>query len=67
MLSKLERGHEKDLADARAFVEHGLIEPRQLFDFFEVIEPELYRYPAVDPTAFRQAVEELVRDRRLPP
>ncbi len=63
-LSKLERGHEKDLADARAFVERGLVEARRLLDFFAAIEPDLYRYPAVDPTAFRQAVEEFVRDRR---
>lgn len=60
VLSKLERGHAKDLDDARHFLERGLVEPSGLLEQFEAIEPELYRYPAVDPAAFRRGVEELV-------
>ncbi len=62
VLAKLERSHDKDLADARAFVARGLVEPRRLLELFEAIEPELYKYPAVDPAAFRQAVEEFLRE-----
>lgn len=64
VLSKLERGHEKDLADARELMARGLVEPRRLWKLFETIEPHLYKYPAVDPAAFRQVVEDFVRNRR---
>jgi hypothetical protein len=60
-LGKLERGHAKDLADVRAMRELGLIQPDRLLVFFAEIEPLLFRYPAVDPKAFRRAVEEFVR------
>jgi len=30
-------------------------------EYFGQIEPELYRYPAVDPTTFRRAVEAAFR------
>lgn len=36
----------------------GLIEPARLPGYFEQIVPELYRYPALDPSSFRRAVEE---------
>jgi len=57
VLAKLQRGHGRDLADARAFVEAGLVELVRLRELFEDIEPELYRYPALDPETFRRAVE----------
>lgn len=60
VLSKLQRGHQKDLADARAFVEQGLVEPDRLRELFEVIEADLYRYPAIDPGAFRRSVRSFV-------
>lgn len=60
VLAKLQRGHEKDLADARAFLEAGLVEPFRLRELFEAIEPELYRYPALDPETFRRAVEQFL-------
>lgn len=56
-LSKIERSHARDLADVRAMREHGLIEPARLMKLFEAIEPQLFRYPAVDPRSFRRAVE----------
>lgn len=58
VLSKLERSHTKDLEDARNMVEAGLVEPSRLLELFERIEPELYRFPAVDPPSFRRAVED---------
>ena len=59
-LSKLERGFELDLKDVNAMVESGLVEPSRLLELFEGIEPELYRFPAVDPSNLRKAVESLL-------
>lgn len=58
-LSKLERGFELDMKDVRAMVEAGLVEPERLLELFAAIEPELYRFPAVDPQSLRAAVESL--------
>lgn len=60
-MAKIERGHGKDLADARAMVDAGLVETDRLLVLFEEIEPDLYRYPAIDPGSFRRAVEQFVR------
>ena len=57
-LAKLERGHQLDLEDVRAFVELGLVEPNRALGYFAAIEPELFRFPAVDPRSFRRRVEE---------
>jgi hypothetical protein len=59
-LSKLERNHARDREDARAFVERGLVEPGRLLRLFEEIEAELYRFPAIDPPAFRARVRDFV-------
>jgi hypothetical protein len=58
-LSKIERGHARDLDDVRAMIERGLITASQVRDQFARIEPDLYRYPAVDPASFRNAVDAL--------
>jgi hypothetical protein len=60
-LAKLERGHRQDVADVREMVRRGLVAGPQLLTYFERIEPDLYRYPALDPPSFRRAVEEAVR------
>lgn len=59
-LSKIQRGHAQDLADVRQMLDRGLIDRQDLLRRFEQIEPNLYRFPAIDPTAFRKAVEEFV-------
>ena len=59
-LSKIERGHVQDLNDVRAMFDGEWIEPKKLFEFYERIEPELYRYPAIDPKSFRREVENAV-------
>lgn len=56
-LAKLERGHERDLEDVAAMERLGLVEPGRLLEFFAEIEPDLYRFPALDPARFRAAVE----------
>jgi hypothetical protein len=56
-LAKLERGHTQDLEDAHRMVADGLVRPEELRLQFERIEPNLYRYPAIDPATFCRAVE----------
>jgi hypothetical protein len=63
-LAKLERGHDRDLADVEAMISRELIDPLQLRAFLAEIEPELYRFPAIDPRAFRAAVEEATSEAR---
>jgi hypothetical protein len=55
-LSKIERGFEQDLADVRAMIDGGRVDPKLLRELYDAIEPELYRYPAIDPPAFRREV-----------
>lgn len=56
-LSKIERGFEQDLSDVRMMITSGLVEPARLRELYETIEPELYRYPAIEPPAFRRKVD----------
>lgn len=56
-LAKIERGHRKDLMDVRAMLDASLVVREKLEDMFSRIEPELFRYPAIDPASFRRAVE----------
>lgn len=58
-LSKVERGHRQDLEDVRSMLADGLVEKGRLLELFEQIEPHLYRYPSIDPSSFRRAVEEI--------
>lgn len=55
-LAKIERGHAQDTADVRNLLARGLVEGDKLLAYYERIEPQLYRYPAIDPAAFRRAV-----------
>jgi len=58
-LSKLERGFELDRKDVRGMVEAELVKPKRLVELLAAIEPELYRFPAVDPQSLKAAVETL--------
>lgn len=57
-LAKLERAHAQDIADVAAMVKRELIEPARALTYFERIEPNLYRFPAIDPPSFRRKVED---------
>ena len=59
-LAKLERGHAQDLEDAASFVREGYVTPERLEECFAEIEPQLVRYPALDPQAFRGKVEDFL-------
>jgi len=58
-LSKLERGFEVDLEDVQSMIDSDQVEPEKLLGLYEGIEPELFRFPAVDPPRLRLAVETL--------
>jgi hypothetical protein len=62
-LAKVERGHAKDLDDVNQLLDRGLVEPGRLRELFGAIEPQLHRYPAVDPPSFRKRLEELLASR----
>lgn len=56
-LAKVERARAQDVRDVEEMLRRGIIEPRRALDLFAEIEPQLYRYPAIDPASFRRAVE----------
>ncbi len=58
-LAKVERNHAQDREDVQSMIHRGLIDPRRAREYFGQIEPELYRFPAIDPRSFRHAVEEI--------
>jgi hypothetical protein len=62
-LAKIERGHATDQADVDQMLRHGLIEVTTLREKFAAIEPQLYRYPAVDAAGFAAAVRAVVERR----
>lgn len=55
-LAKIERGHAQDTADVGRMIADGLVDRGRLAAYFERIEPDLYRYPALDPPSFRARV-----------
>lgn len=66
-LSKLERGHQRDLEDVRAMVRLGLVKVDDLLRLEKAIEPELLRFPALDPGEFRRKVAQFVASVRSAP
>lgn len=59
-LSKIERFHRRDQADVQRMFQDGLVEKSLLWDLFLQAEPELIRYPAVEPRALRARLEQLL-------
>jgi hypothetical protein len=59
-LSKIERFHARDILDVHEMLRRGLVEPKLLESLFEQIVPELYRFPALDPTSFRKNLESVL-------
>jgi len=56
-LAKIERSHKIDSQDVKQFIARGLVEPQRLRELFLAIEDQIYLYPALDRSIFRQAVE----------
>lgn len=61
-LSKLQRGHDRDLRDVKAMLKDGLIRGGALRDMFAQIEPQLIRYPALDAASFRAVVDQFCNE-----
>ncbi len=59
-LSKIERGHQQDLRDVESMLKSGLVKKQKLGELFNEIEPNLYKYPAIDPKSFSAAVNKVV-------
>ena len=59
-LSKLERGHAKDLLDVTEMLRRKLVTADDLLAQAEAIRPQLKRYPAVDEDSFLRRVKEFV-------
>ena len=58
-LAKIERGHSQDVQDVLAMIERHLVDVAALRADFQAIRPRLYRYPAIDPQAFADAVDRI--------
>ena len=56
-LAKIERGHATDLEDVREMIGRALIDKDELARRFDAIEPDIVRYPAIEPDAFRTKVQ----------
>jgi hypothetical protein len=61
-LAKIERGHAQDLDDVAQMLARGLVGRQELQERFAEIEPQLHRYPAIDPASFRRAVKRAIAD-----
>ncbi len=60
-LAKLERSHSQDLEDVRAMVDRELVDVQRLRAAFDEIEPQLYRFPAIEARDYRRRMEEFLR------
>jgi len=60
-LAKLERGHAHDLEDVASFLKGGFVSPGDLRQRFAQIEPDLVRYPAIDPQRFKQKLDRFLQ------
>jgi hypothetical protein len=63
-LAKIERAHESDLRDANEMARSELIDPERLLEFFDQIEDDIQKYPALNAASFRRAVELFVSQSR---
>jgi hypothetical protein len=61
-LAKIERGHTRDDADVQAMIGLGLVERDLLRQLFAAIEPQLLRFPAIDPSVFRAKLLRCLED-----
>lgn len=63
-LAKIERDHSQDRGDVAAMFARGLVTSETLSAYYAAIEPQLYRYPALDPPSFKVRVERTIEEHR---
>ena len=61
-LSKLERGHEQDLADVNHLLKGAWTTPERIRGVLKQIQPDLLRYPAINEAQFVGKVEKFLAD-----
>lgn len=61
-LAKIERGYDQDLSDALALVQRGKVDVAKLRQLFDMIRPELLRYPAVDEESLTAMVNQFISE-----
>lgn len=61
-LSKIERFHQRDVLDVKEMLQRRLIEPGRLRELFEALVPFLFRFPSLDPKAFRRNLDSIVSE-----
>lgn len=61
-ISKIERGHAQDITDVSLMISGGFVDPHQLQSLFDRIEPELYKFPAIDPPSLKRAITACVQE-----
>ncbi|MFQ4134981.1 DUF6036 family nucleotidyltransferase [Nodosilinea sp. PGN35] len=59
-LSKLSRGYDRDLNDVRAMYAQGLFSLEDLRDCLRAIEPELIRFPSLNPDTLKSRVNNFI-------
>lgn len=59
-LAKLERGLDRDLNDVLAMLERGLTSTRAIRETYEAVEPDLYRFPAIDVQELRGVILDFI-------
>ncbi|MBI1884560.1 MAG: hypothetical protein HYS08_10230 [Chlamydiae bacterium] len=57
VLAKVERGWEMDLKDAEHFVGHS-VDMDKLMDLFNQIQPQLIRYPGIEPQKLKEKLDQ---------
>jgi hypothetical protein len=62
MLHGWRRGRDQHRADVADLLRHGLVTGEQLAAYFDTAEPQLYRYPALDPAAFRRRLQAVLAE-----
>jgi hypothetical protein len=63
-ISKIERGHTRDLSDARQMLERGLVSLEALESYMSQTASELVRYPAIDRSALEKKITAFVAEAR---
>lgn len=59
-ISKLSRGYNRDVDDVQAMYEQKLFSVEELRSCFNAIEPELIRFPSLNPDVLKSRVEEFI-------
>lgn len=59
-ISKLSRGYNRDIDDVQAMYEQKLFSLEELRDCYNAIEPELIRYPSLNPDILKSSIEEFI-------